>query len=80
MDVKDLLAAKKVVGTRETLRVVEKHQCKAVFVAKDAHPDVLQPLIAACQKNGVEVVTVENMQYLGECCGIKVAAASAGII
>ena len=80
MDAKELLTAKKVVGTRETLRMVEKHQCKAVFIAKDANPEVLRPLISACEKNGVEMITVENMQFLGESCGIKVAAASAGIL
>ena len=80
MDAKELLTAKKVVGTRETLRMVEKHQCKAVFIAKDANPEILQPLVSACEKNGIEVVTVENMKYLGECCGIKVAAASAGLL
>ena len=80
MDAKELLTAKKVVGTRETLRMVEKHQCKAVFVAKDANPEILRPLVSACEKNGIEVITVENMQYLGECCGIKVAAASAGLL
>ena len=80
MEAKELLTAKKVVGTRETLRMVEKHQCKAVFVAKDANPEILRPLVSACEKNGIEVITVENMQYLGECCGIKVAAASAGLL
>lgn len=80
MDVKDLLTEKKVVGTRETLRMVEKHQCKAVFVAKDANPDVLLSLISVCREKGIPVIEVETMQYLGECCGIKVAAASAGII
>lgn len=80
MDAKELLTAKKVVGTRETLRMVEKHQCKAVFVAKDANPEVLQTLMDACAKNGVDVFTVDNMKYLGECCGIKVAAASAGVL
>ena len=80
MEAKELLTAKKVVVTRETLRMVEKHQCKAVFVAKDANPEILRPLVSACEKNGIEVITVENMQYLGECCGIKVAAASAGLL
>lgn len=80
MDVLALLTADKVVGTKETLRMVEKHQCKAVFVARDANPEVVQPLLALCEENGVEVVTVEDMKKLGECCGIKVAAASAGIL
>ena len=80
MDVKKLLTANKVVGTKETLRMVEKRQCTAVFVAKDADPGVLGPLLQACENSGVEVQTVESMKFLGECCGIKVAAASAGII
>ena len=80
MDVSTLLTARKVVGTKETLRMVEKHQCKAVFVAGDANPEVLGPLLAACAENKVEVTIVDNMKQLGECCGIKVAAASAGIL
>lgn len=80
MDAKELLTSKKVVGVKETQRMVEKHLCKAVFIADDANPDVLTALLDACRKNGVEVYQVEHMQYLGECCGIKVAAASAGIL
>lgn len=80
MDVKDLMTAEKTVGTKETLRLVENHLCKAVFVAADASPAVLAKLLEACEKDGVEVITVESMKYLGECCGIKVAAASAGIV
>lgn len=80
MDAKELLTAKKTVGTKETLRMVEKGLCKAVFVAKDANPEIIKPLLEACEKNGVEVISVDNMSYLGECCGIKVAAASAGIL
>lgn len=80
MDASALLTANKVVGTKETLRMVEKCQCKAVFVAGDANPEVLKPLLDACAQKGVEVVTVENKRTLGECCGIKVAAASAGIL
>lgn len=80
MDPKILLTAKKSVGAKETLRSVEKHQCKAVFIAKDANAKVLKSLVDACKFNGVDVYEVQSMQYLGECCGIKVAAASAGLL
>jgi large subunit ribosomal protein L7A len=80
VDVTALLTAKKVVGTKETLRMVEKHQCKVVFVAHDANPEVVEPLLDLCRQSGVEVVMVKDMKTLGECCGIKVAAASAGIV
>lgn len=80
MDAKELLTAKKVVGTKETLRMVEKRRCKVVFVAKDASEEVLRPLLTACEREKVAVETVDTMEHLGECCGIKVAAASAGIL
>ena len=32
MDPKELMTANKVVGTKETLRMVEKHLCKIVFI------------------------------------------------
>ena len=80
MDPKELMTANKVVGTKETLRMVEKHLCKIVFIANDASMEIVRPLIAACEKNGIPVEFVESMRDLGESCGIKVAAASAGLL
>lgn len=75
-----MLKSKKTVGTRETMRAAENSLCKAVFFAEDANPEVLKPLKEVCVKNGIEMISVESMKLLGECCGIKVPTASAGIV
>lgn len=72
--------ARKVVGTKETMRMVEKSLCKRVIIAEDAREDILAPLLALCQSSGVEVTSVASMSDLGELCGIKKGAASAGIL
>ena len=80
MDISEIQAAKKVVGTKQTMRMVEKGLCKKVLVAEDVRSDILAPLLALCRERGVEVLTVSSMAQLGEMCGIKVSAASAGIM
>ena len=76
----EIRAAEKVVGTKQTIRMVEKGLCKKVLIAEDVRSDILPPLLALCRENGVEVLTVASMIQLGELCGIKVGAASAGIL
>ncbi|MEG0998349.1 MAG: ribosomal L7Ae/L30e/S12e/Gadd45 family protein [Clostridiales bacterium] len=80
MDYDIIRTAKKVVGTKQTMKMVEKHLCNRVIIADDARPEILAPLLSLCEKNGVEVLTVDSMDFLGELCGIKIGAASAGII
>lgn len=73
-------AKKKVVGTKRTLRAVQKGEAKVVFVASDAEARVTEPLLRACREKGVEVITVDSMAELGEACAIDVGSASAAII
>lgn len=71
---------RRVVGTKETLKAVEKGEARVVFVARDAEEKVTRPVISLCQDRGVEVQFVENMRELGKWCGIKIGAATAAII
>lgn len=80
MDQQEIRAADKVVGIKQTMRMVEKGLCKKVLVAEDVRSDLLAPLLALCRECGVEVLTVGSMAQLGAACGIKVGAASAGIL
>lgn len=73
-------ARRRTVGTKQTLKAVEKGQARIVYIAKDAEERVTSPLIKLCEEKGVEVVYVESMQELGKTCGIKVGAASAAVI
>lgn len=73
-------ARKKTIGTKQTLKAVEKGQAQKVFVAADAEEHVLAPLLSLCTEKGIPVVRVESMRVLGKACGIEVGSASAAIL
>lgn len=73
-------AGKKAVGTKQTTKAVQKGIAKAVFIAQDAEPRIVDPLRSLCEEKGVEVVMVDSMQELGKACDIEVGSASAAII
>jgi len=73
-------ASKKTIGTKQTLKALEKNKTSIVFIARDAEEHVTAGLKELCQKKGVEVVLVDSMKELGEACGIQVGAASAAIL
>lgn len=73
-------AAKKTIGTKQTTKAVQKGTAKVVYIAKDAEPRVLNPLVKLCEEKGIEVVAVDSMLELGKACGIEVGSASAAIV
>ncbi|MCF6097701.1 ribosomal L7Ae/L30e/S12e/Gadd45 family protein [Thermovorax subterraneus] len=73
-------APKKTVGTKQTLKAVEKGQAAVVFIAEDAEEHVVAGLKELCRAKGIEIVPVATMKELGEACGIDVGAASAAIL
>jgi len=68
------------VGTKQTLRAVERGLATHVFVAKDADAHVVRHLLALCRQRGLPVTEVETMEELGRSCGVEVGAASAAIL
>lgn len=73
-------ARQKTIGTKQTLKAVEKGQAKIVFIARDADPHVIDPLMKMCEQKAVPVVRVDSMELLGRACEIKVGSASAAIV
>lgn len=73
-------ATRRTVGTKQTLRAVERGQAVAVFVARDAEAHVVRQLLGMCRQRGVPVHEVESMRLLGRCCGVEVGAASGAIL
>ncbi len=71
---------KKTVGTKQTLKAIERGESKTVYVAEDAERRVVEPIIQMCEKKGIPVVRVASMRELGRACGIKVGCASAAVI
>lgn len=77
----DLLsnARQKVVGTKQTIKALEKGSVCHVFLARDAEERVIQPILALCEEKNIEPYYVDTMSELGKLCKIKVKAAAAAI-
>ena len=50
-------------------------RAKRVYMAKDADPRLLQPLVQEAVRQRVPLIQVDTMRQLGEACGISVGAA-----
>lgn len=70
-----LKTAAKVVGVKQSKKVICDGTAKKVFMALDAETRVTGPIRALCQEHDVEVVEVVSMQELGNAAGIAVGAA-----
>ena len=72
-------ARRKVVGTKETIKALEKGEALRVYIAGDADERVIRPVVSLCEAKNIEPQYVETMSELGKMCGIKVKAATAAI-
>lgn len=72
-------ARKKAVGSKQTIKAIDRNQAKVVFLARNAERHVLDPILQACSVKSVPVIMVDTMQSLGKACGIEVGCASTAI-
>ncbi len=70
----------KVVGVKQTRRALASGRAKRLYLAKDADPQLTQPLERQAQEKGVETVWAESMKALGRACGIAVGAACGAVV
>ena len=73
-------ARRKIVGTKQTLKALEREEAVMVLLAGDADEKISAPVEALAADKGIEIAHVETMSSLGRICGIKVKAAAAAII
>ncbi|NLA26789.1 MAG: 50S ribosomal protein L7Ae-like protein [Firmicutes bacterium] len=73
-------ARRKVVGTKQTLKSLEKGEAVVVLLAEDAETKISAPVADLAAGKGVGVHYIGTMSDLGKICGIKVKAAAAAII
>ncbi len=71
---------KKVVGTKQTLQVINNNKVAVVFLAKDADQHIKNMITQASRKNNVSIEMVESKLKLGRACGIDVSAACAALL
>lgn len=73
-------AKKKTVGSKQTVKAIQRGAAKAVYVARDADAAVTREVVAVAQSRNMEVFYVDTMAALGKACGIDVGAATAAIL
>lgn len=76
----ELTRANKVVGVKQVRRALANSQAKRLYLAKDADPQLTQPLAQQGQERGIEVVWADTMKALGRACGIAVGASVAATV
>ncbi|MBQ3134260.1 MAG: ribosomal L7Ae/L30e/S12e/Gadd45 family protein [Oscillospiraceae bacterium] len=76
----ELAASPKVVGAKQVRRALNGGTATRLYVAQDADPALLQPLVQLAGERGVPVEQVSTMKQLGTDCGIAVGAAVAALI
>lgn len=77
MSLEMLKNGKKSIGTKQTVKAVEKGLVAMAFIARDADERVVSPIRALCSQKGVPLEEVATMAELGKACGIEVGAAAA---
>jgi len=74
------MARRKAVGTKQTIKALERGEAKSVYLARDADEKITTSVLELCKANGVEIIYVDTMAQLGKACGIEVGAASVAIL
>lgn len=73
-------AARRVVGTKQVLRALERGEATQVFVAEDADEFIYRRIRAAAETAGVPATVVPTMAELGKACRVEVGTAAAAIL
>ncbi|NLG37346.1 MAG: 50S ribosomal protein L7Ae-like protein [Clostridiales bacterium] len=68
---------KRIVGTKEVLRMVREGRARTVYIAEDADEHIRQKILRACGEGTADVRMVPTMAELGAACHIEVGAAAA---
>ena len=75
--IQELSGPNKVVGAKQAKRALRDGRAVRLFMAMDADPRLLQPLVQEAMNRQVPVSQVSTMKELGAACGIAVGAAVA---
>lgn len=75
--ISELSGSNKVVGAKQVKRALRDGRAVRLYMAMDADPRLLQPLVQEAVNRQVPVRQVPTMKELGASCGIAVGAAVA---
>ena len=64
----DLTGVKTVVGAKQLKKAVEAGRARYVFLAENADPAVIEPIVLLCRSKEVQTAWVPSMAVLGRAC------------
>lgn len=70
----------KVVGLKQVAKAINEEGVKALYIAEDADPKVVEKIKLAAKQKNIDTIYVESMKKLGKACGIDVGAATAATL
>ena len=76
----EINARKVVVGAKQLRKSLAAGQVFRVYLAENADPAIIEPIMALCQQNQVTYAWVRSMTELGRMCNIQVGAAAAATL
>ena len=76
----ELSAGRKVVGAKQVKRALRDGRAARLYMAMDADPRLLQPLVQDAVNRQVPISQAATMKELGMSCGIAVGAAVAVLL
>lgn len=76
----ELTGPNKVVGVKQARRALRDGRAAMLYVALDADPRMLQPLVQEAVNRQVPIRQAPTMKELGASCGIAVGAAVAVLL
>ena len=76
----EMAGYKMVVGAKQMRKAVTSGKAHRVYLARNADPAIIEPLLALCRQNNVNCVWVKSMKDLGIAAGIEVGASAAAAV
>jgi large subunit ribosomal protein L7A len=76
----ELKNSRRVTGSKQVRKAITQGLARKVFIASDAEPHIVEPIVELCRQNNTDYQIVESMKTLGEACGIEVGSATAAML
>ena len=76
----ELASQEKVIGMKQSRKVIRDGRAKRVYLAYDADPAIINPVAESCAKAGIPVEKGYTMSQLGSACRITVGASVVAIL
>lgn len=75
----ELTTREKVVGIKQVRRLIRAENARRVYLACDADPWLVEPVMEMCQMGEIPTVTGFTMSQLGRAAGIEVGTAAVAL-